>query len=160
MTKRTRKIFKWFLLGMGILLGIIAFGLVLFYVKRDAITRDLLLSANERISGTIQVADVAIDPLVHFPKTSLTLEEVTLYSEKEADGNFSGLPVLEFESISISLDLWELLQSRLELTELTVNNGHIRLSKQGRWYMECAGGHSAPQKESSDCCPGGYAGEV
>ena len=129
MKPHKKKIFKWFLIGIASILGIAVLGILLIYARRDSIAKDLLIRANSRISGLIQVEEVSIDPWVHFPRTSLTLQKFALFKEKVQKRDSLHPPVIELEAVSISLDLLGLLQSRLELTELTATNGHVHVSK-------------------------------
>ena len=135
-----KKIFRWLAWVLLTLLVIIIFGVIFFYIKKDDLTKELLLKANTSIQGELIVKDLAIDPIDHFPKIALQLEEVLLYERKGETADPTITPILDLSSIDVSFDILKLINSEIEITELSMENGKVYLNQDpsGAYNLEHA----------------------
>ena len=115
-------------------------GLTFFYIKKDDLTKELLLEANASIQGELTVEDLAIDLTEHFPRIALELEEVSLFEKKGEAADSTIAPIIELAELDISLNIIKLLNSEVEITELSIENGklHLKQDKQGVYNLEKA----------------------
>ena len=117
--KRILKILGYIL--SAFLLLILGF-LLYFFLNKDEITKNLLLSINSHTQGELQVGEVQINPFVHFPKASLTLKEASLYGQDSIEDQ-----IISLSRLHVSLDLLELLRSRIEVVEISMEDGSLHL---------------------------------
>ena len=122
-----KKILRWTAWVLLTLLVIIIAGLAYFYIKKDDLTKELLLQANASIQGELIVEDLAIDLIDHFPRIALELEEVSLYEQKGRAADSTIIPIVDLSSIDISFDIFKLINSEIEITELSLDNGSVYL---------------------------------
>jgi AsmA protein len=107
-----------------LLLSISAFVLLLIY--KDDISKILLLRMNNSINGKISFTDISLSPLKHFPDIALKLADFSLVESKDlAKGD--SLPIFQFEDVYLSLDIIDLLSSRVNINKITFENGIANL---------------------------------
>ena len=134
------KIIRWIAWVLLTLIVVIVAGLSYFYIKKDDLTKELLLKANASIQGELVVTDLAIDLTEHFPRIALELEEVSLYEHKGEAADSTITPVIELAELDVSFDIIKLLNSEVEITELSLENGKLYLQQdeQGSFNLEKA----------------------
>ena len=111
---------------MALVLLIIATSALVFAFKDD-IAKRLLLGINTHTKGELQIRDININPLIHFPNISLTLNSPRYFEKKTSEVDSLNHPIFHFSKLHIAFDLLELLDSRLEITAISVDNGSINI---------------------------------
>ncbi len=158
MSSKKKGIWKWVLRGLLVVIGLILIAFTYLYINKDSIAKDLLLDINSRASGEIQVAQVDINPFVHFPYVSLSLRETQLFKTKKPDRKKNEDPLLDIGQLYISFDVIKLMRSRVEVERVSAINGtiNIKVDENGVLNIEKALQEPKPakvSKKSSDSIP-------
>ena len=88
----------------------------------------LMSRVNPEISGELQVDALTLNPLVHFPRVAITLGNARLYEEKSPDSLTQ--PIFSLEDFHVSVNVLDLMQSKIEITEVSLSNGQLDLVRQ------------------------------
>lgn len=123
--KKRKALWKRIVIGAGAVLLVVLVGAVVM-VNRffdEAYLEDLL---EDEISSRVTMGDVRVSWL-SFP-TMVSLENVHL-DARPGDLRAAGASV-RVERIDLGVDLWELLQKRIEISGMTVHGAEVR----GTWY--------------------------
>ena len=105
----------------------ITLSLILFLIFKDDISKILLLRMNQNIHGRISFSDISLSPLKHFPNIALKLDDLNLTESKDSAKEDSTLPILKFEDVYLSLNIIDLLSSRINISKITIENGTANL---------------------------------
>jgi len=123
------RIRKWALRGLLVLIAIIFLAFTYLYINKDTIARDILLDLNASTTGEIEVAQVNINPFVHFPHVSLSLTDTRLFETKSAKRKDDEAPILDIDQLYLSFDVIKLLRSRVEIERVSAINGSVYLTE-------------------------------
>lgn len=99
----------------------------IIYFNKEVITKKLLLSVNTYTSGELQIEDIDVNPLVHFPDISLTLNEPRYFEQKGNNTDTINNQIFHFQKLHISFNILELLKSRIEVTAISIEKGSINI---------------------------------
>jgi len=105
---------------------LLAFTFLYFSINKDDISRDLLLKLNEMQKGEITFEKITLTPFAQFPKVSLNLVNVSYFEIKEAENN-TKYRIGQLENIYLSFKLTDLLAGNINVTNVTVQGGQIRI---------------------------------
>ena len=97
------------------------------YRYKDDIAKKLLLRINTYTKGELQIRDININPLVHFPNISLTLNEPRYFEKKTLETDSLNHQMFHFSKLHVAFDLLELLEARIEITAISADNGSINI---------------------------------
>ena len=103
-----RKILRYFLSAILVLLILFSSALLLFSIYKDDIARKLVLALNERQKGEITLNEISLNPFKYFPDVSLQLEGVKYYREKAPVRSDSVNPIIDLKDIYFALDIIDL----------------------------------------------------
>jgi len=98
---------------------------ILFLVYKDDIRKTLLTSVNQKISGEITFSELSFTPFRHFPNAALVIENLCLNESKDSSLNSSKFPVFDIKEAYISVNMLDLLSSKINVSEITFENGSI-----------------------------------
>jgi AsmA protein len=122
--RTTLKIVGYLALSLVVLL---AAAFILFSIYRDDISRNLLLKLNDIQEGEVAFDGVALTPFAHFPKLSLSLVNVSYFEKGGAYKDSVDDLICEFEHIHLSVNLFDLLDGNLNVSDVTLESGKVRI---------------------------------
>ncbi|MEO6167383.1 MAG: AsmA-like C-terminal region-containing protein [Chitinophagales bacterium] len=129
--KTTHYIRNAVLLSIAVLLLILVGGYVLAQVYKKEILAEVNASINEKINGTLDIADIHFTFFNNFPSFSLTLENPvvrdSLYSTHHIE-------LFRADKIILQLDLLKLLRGEINLRTITIEHATISLVKMNNGY--------------------------
>jgi uncharacterized protein involved in outer membrane biogenesis len=94
------------------------------YFMQDQLVQELLLTANKDFNGQLEIKGSHIAPFANFPNTSIDLEEVTIYEGKQKNLQKR---IAHFDDIYIGFNLWKILQGKVEIRSIQLDNGKLKL---------------------------------
>lgn len=155
------KLFKWFLLGIAILLVLLAAGLGIAFYNLEGIiqaNRDRILAqVNQVIGREVTVKDLQVN---FWPGVQIELIDVVI----EDDASFSEEPFLTAASMDLSLRFWPLLEGNLDISNFTFQQPSIQLIQNNEGQYNFAslidGASSAPAEPTVPDTPAEAAGQV
>ncbi|MCZ7612062.1 MAG: hypothetical protein M5T52_00540 [Ignavibacteriaceae bacterium] len=86
-----------------------------------------MLNVNQKISGKISFDDIAFTPFRYFPNASLILKNFSLIESKDSALNADKLPVFEISEVYISINIIDLLSSKINASAIDLSNGNINI---------------------------------
>jgi len=121
------KIFKIFAWVLGVFLLLLIILEVLFILNKDKITDKIVSYLNEIQAGEIVISSVNFSPLSHFPDISVRLNDVQYYETKSDNRETGEEAFFELDKFYICLDIVSLLKGDLDVSELTLQDGELRI---------------------------------
>ncbi len=100
---------------------------ILFLVYKDDISKTVLLSVNQKINGKITFSDLSFTPLRHFPSASIKFYDLALHESKDSIFNSNKPPVFDIEEAFISLNIVDLLSSKINVSDVTFEGGNLNI---------------------------------
>ena len=104
-------------------------GGIYVYIKKDQITKNLILRVNQKTSGELKIDDVTINLLQHFPNISLSLKGVEFFERKDPYGDSVENSLLNCDELYLAIDANKLLESKININGLTIREGQLNLIK-------------------------------
>jgi len=104
-----------------VLIPLILFGAALIYLyqNRDGFVKTEIDAINQEYQGEISIGATHLAPFANFPYISIQVDSVKIKESKQADSE----SVLEVGELYIGLDITDILQGKLEIKKLRVENG-------------------------------------
>lgn len=128
---KNKKLFKIFIFVLSAGITVLAlFFLVLFItfsIFKDDISQALLLNVNQKINGKISFSDISFTPLKHFPNAAISLSDFELLENKDTLDENSELQILKIKDVYLSVNIIDLLSSRLNVTNVSIDEGSVNL---------------------------------
>lgn len=118
-----RKISKFILITVLIVIILVSTAFILFSVYKDDISRQIVLKLNDIQKGEITLEDVSLKPFKYFPDVSLQLVGVNYYKDKAPARSDTTQPIISLSSIYFALDIIDLIKGRLNVNELSIQSG-------------------------------------
>lgn len=115
-----KKVMKWlayFLTGLAAILVICA---ILLYSYKKEILASINADLKERVNGDINIGDVHITILHHFPNVSIALEDIYLHGPEYEKYK---QPFLRAEWVDVNVDLFKLLRKEISIKSIYIENG-------------------------------------
>jgi AsmA protein len=100
---------------------------VLFLIYKNDISTALLLGVNNKIEGNISFSDLSFTPFRHFPNASLVINELTLKESEDPTLGYNSLHVFNIKETFVSLNLLDLLSSKLSVSKITFDGGNVNI---------------------------------
>lgn len=126
-----KRIFKWLSRITLVLLLLTAILWLTSKIAEQKIISQALQAINENIEVPVYINDIHFSLLKKFPQATLQLKDVTLLSAKNFSNNgfqsHNSDTLLWIENMYLSLDMMALIQHRIELSKIAINNGFINL---------------------------------
>lgn len=122
-----KSIFVGLILAAGLLIAISVF---IAYFYEDEVSQYMVQELNDHITGEIKVEQVNFSVLKKFPKASLELENVVVYSPEgffRKIQNFNTDTLFAAKSIFVQFNLIDLLNKNYNITDIHFNRGKIHL---------------------------------
>jgi len=94
-------------------------------VKKDEISRFLIVYLNQIQSGELTVEQVSISPFRQFPHISVNLENVTYYEHRAADRRENEQPIAKIENFYCGFEILKLFKGDFEISKVDVNKGQL-----------------------------------
>jgi AsmA protein len=125
------------------LLGFIIFLILatsVFYIYKDTIGKELLLSLNSKQKGEITFSDISFNPFVQFPSVSIQLNDFSYFeqSKDSINTNFKvsvdklspqKLPIAQFQYLYAAISITDLLRRRINISKVLLKNGQVNIVK-------------------------------
>src|SRR5688572_22919202 len=117
-----KKVLKW--LGYFIVTGaaILLIGAILLYSYKGEILASINANLKERINGDINIGDVHITVLHHFPNISVALEDIYVHGPEYEKYK---QPFLRAQWVDINVDLFKLFQKEIDIKSVYIENGEF-----------------------------------
>lgn len=126
--KPSRRLFKILIISFLIItVSFILFFWVYFQTNQDQIKATLLRFANRTWNGELTAQNIDYSILAHFPRVSLVLERVDYFEQKPRHHIEEQKPFCQIENLFFSIDVLDLIQNRINISEVTLSGGQIRL---------------------------------
>ena len=94
-------------------------------LKKDEISRYLIVYFNQIQSGELTVEQVSISPFRQFPRISLNLENLTYYEHKANQRSENEQPIARVGNFYCGLELLKLFKGDLEISKVNVSKGEL-----------------------------------
>lgn len=127
MRKKLKRILLIFIIA---LVSLILAASAYLYVNKNELSKQLLLSVNTYTTGELQIRDLAINPFVNFPNIAITLNEPRYFETKQHHPDSLSTPILHLDKLHISFDILELLDSRIKIIGLFMEDGNINVVRE------------------------------
>ncbi len=121
------KIFKVFTGVLGVFLLLLIILEVLFVLNKDKIADKIVSYLNEIQTGEIVISSVNFSPLSHFPDISVRLNDAQYFGTKTKYRQPGDEAFCKLDKFYISLDIVSLLKGDLDVSELTLQDGELRI---------------------------------
>jgi uncharacterized protein involved in outer membrane biogenesis len=121
------KVFKIFTWVLGVFLLLLIILEILFVLNKDKIADEIVSYLNEIQAGEIVISSVNFSPLSHFPDISVRLNDVQYYGIKSEYREPGEEAFCKLDKFYISLDIVSLLKGDLDVSELTLQDGELRI---------------------------------
>ncbi len=118
-----RKILKWFLwlfISVVLLFGITCY---IVYKNRDKVIQIFINEINQHIQTKVLVDKIEFDIFTHFPQLFLGFYQVSIYGSAP----FQDTKVANFEKVSLTFNLYDLLNSDYKIKSVIAEKGFISL---------------------------------
>lgn len=124
--KAARKVFLYFLLAVGLVFTALTISVVVF---KDRIIQQFINEANKSLSTPVKIGKIEVSAWRDFPNLSIVFHNVYVedsYPQKQ--------PLLEAETISFSLNTWEVWQGKYSIRRLEIDNSttDLRVDTKGK----------------------------
>jgi uncharacterized protein involved in outer membrane biogenesis len=100
---------------------------ILFVLYEDKIVDEIVSYLNEIQAGEIVISSAKFSPLSHFPDISVRLDDVQYYETKSEYREPGEEVFCKLDKFYISLDIMSLLKGDLDVSELTFQDGELRI---------------------------------
>lgn len=118
------------------LVGLLALALVAVpWLLRDRLVEAFRAELDRQLDATVTFDDVSVGVLRHFPSVTLDVAGLAVHGE----GTFEGVPLVELDSLSITVDAWSVVRGeRLEVERLAVERPrmHVIFDEEGRSNLD------------------------
>jgi len=117
-----KKVMKWlayFLIGMS---AIMLIGALLLYSYKQEILTSINSNLKERVNGDVNIGDIHITILHHFPNVSIALENIYVHGPQYDKYK---QPFLRAEWVDVNVDLFKLLQKEISIKSVYIENGEF-----------------------------------
>ena len=111
------------------LLTLLLIGSGIFYLYRDSIAEELLLSLNKNQNGEIGFSEISLSPFVHFPAASVRLHGFSYIETTRADGVFNTDTIAVLQNVYAAFNITDLFKGEINISEITLDKGKIYLIK-------------------------------
>jgi len=123
---RLIKIFSLVIIG---LLTLILIGSGIFFLYRNSIAEELLLSLNKNQNGEIGFSEISLSPFVHFPAASVRLHGFSYIETKRRDSVFNIDTLAVLQNVYAAINITDLIKGKINISEITLDIGKIYLIK-------------------------------
>ncbi|MBI1222706.1 MAG: AsmA family protein [Bacteroidetes bacterium] len=118
--RRILRIGAW---TIGSLLALFLLLLAFLYLYSDTIKNSVVAEVNKNLKAKATVGDIQLSAIEHFPRISVSFEQVSI--EESTPIHDSALAKLE--KVSLSMDLWDVLNKKYLIKGLDIENGYLSL---------------------------------
>ncbi len=121
-----RKIMRW-LIGimvgvMGLLFLVAVISFTYIYFNQERIVKEVTDAIGDELNGEVRSSDFSFNIFKYFPATSINLKEFsardTMYSKHKME-------LLHAENVFIKINIKDLLSSKLDIENITLENGNL-----------------------------------
>ena len=140
-----RKIFKILFISFLVLFVLLIMAVFFVRLNKEYMAEKLMSRVNPEISGELQVDALTLNPLVHFPRVAITLGNAKLFEEKNPDSLTQ--PIFSLEDFHVSVNVIDLIQSKIEITEVSLSNGRLDVVKMKDGKFNIARVFDPPKKK-------------
>lgn len=122
-----RLVLRWLLIFLSVFVTLLLVITLLFKFFKNDIAKELLRNVNTMQNGEIAFDDISINPFVHFPNVSLSINSVVYYEFPSAYRATDSIPIFELDKIFIAFDIIELIDGNISVSDVLLKNGNLRL---------------------------------
>lgn len=117
-----KKVLKWLGYFIATVAAILLIGAGLLYSYKAEILASINGSLREKINGDINIGDVHITILHHFPNVSVALENIYIHGPEYQKYK---QPFLRAELVDVNVDLFKLLRKEITIKSVFIENGEF-----------------------------------
>lgn len=122
-----KRIVKYVALALGFLtVAFILLVWVVFKQKNEWLLRELQTYVNEAQTGRLEVSEMELNVLGSFPDLQVSFHEIRYYNNRN-DSTLESL-ILQADQVSVSVKLIPLWREQLEISEVMLSQGELRLA--------------------------------
>ncbi|MEZ5071495.1 MAG: hypothetical protein R2751_11135 [Bacteroidales bacterium] len=123
---RFAKVLAWIVAGFVALVLLLTLG---FYLGRGWILEKAVSRANESQPGEIRLGTMNLIPFKGLPDVSLQLRDLNYFESAALSDSAGGSPILTLGRVDVSLDVVELIRGNIRVSQLSLEQGTIRLER-------------------------------
>ncbi|MEK6782424.1 MAG: AsmA-like C-terminal region-containing protein [Bacteroidota bacterium] len=123
--KKTLK-YSTFIIGVILLLFSIA-SYIIFEQKKEWLLAQLKEYINQAQSGQIEIADMELKLLKHFPKVTVALDSIKYYEHRDTVRMPDEQPILNAKQLFVALDFWSLINKEMKVSEITLSEASLNM---------------------------------
>lgn len=100
---------------------------ILFLIYKNDITKLVLETVNQKITGELTFSDISFIPFKYFPDASIKFDDLCLTESKDSDAKLDSIPVFIFKEAYVSVNIIDLFSSKINASEISFQDGRINL---------------------------------
>jgi hypothetical protein len=117
-----KKVMKWLAYFLLSLVAILLIGALLLYSHKEEILTSINAKLKERINGDVNIGDVHITILRHFPNVSIALEDIYVHGPQYEKYKH---PFLRAQWVDVNVDLFKLLREEISIKSIYIEDGEF-----------------------------------
>jgi hypothetical protein len=117
-----KKVMKWLAYFLLTFVAILLIGAILLYSYKQEILTSINTNLKERINGDVNIGDVHITILHHFPNVSIALEDIYVHGPQYEKYK---QPFLRAQWVDVNVDLFELLRKEIVIKSIYIEDGEF-----------------------------------
>ncbi len=117
-----KKVMKWLAYFLLSLVAILLISAILLYSYKQEILTSINTKLKERINGDVNIGDVHITILHHFPNVSIALEDIYIHGPQYEKYK---QPFLRAQWVDVNVDLFKLLRKEIVIKSVYIEDGEF-----------------------------------
>ena len=117
-----KKVMKWLAYFLLSVVAILLIGAILLYSYKQEILTSINAKLKERINGDVNIGDVHITILHHFPNVSIALEDIYVHGPQYEKYK---QPFLRAQWVDVNVDLFKLLRKEIVIKSVYIEDGEF-----------------------------------
>jgi hypothetical protein len=117
-----KNVMKWLAYVLICLSGVLLIGAIVLYSYKKEILASINSNLKERVNGDVNIGDIHITILHHFPNVSIVLENVYVHGPQYEKYK---QPFLRAEFIDMNVDLFKILRKEISIKSVYIENGEF-----------------------------------
>lgn len=118
-----RKIVRYSIFAIIIVVAIFAAGVFIIYRHQDQIVSEILSKANQDFRGQVALTGSHISFIHDFPYISIDLENLKVFETKSDAAS----PIIELSDVFVGFDLYTILSGKMEIQKIDLEHGKIQV---------------------------------
>lgn len=121
-----------------------------FFIYKDSISKQLLLSLNSEQKGKISFSDISFSPFIHFPSASIHLYDLVYLEAMNSDSIQNRDTIASMEDVYAAIHMSDLIKGRINIIKVTLNDGFLKLEQNPDSTINILNAIAAQQNEHNE----------